>query len=315
MSIAKRSNPVEGHTGSGTSQATSAFGTSPVTGDTVVVFEISAGPGPVHQAPTDTASNTYTQIGTSTSDPDGQIISVWRKENCTGGSSFAVTAHIDTASQLTVIAWCLSGANTPTSYNGDSVGANGNGANPASGTSSPAPAANSFFLAGVVNSGADNAVTAGSGWEFVTGSKQGDNTSFQSAYTEELTSPNTSSSAQNGQFTAVAAGWGARVASFAPTAGPAITAQPQHNSVLAGQPAVFTIAATTSGGALSYQWKFNGSNVGSNAATYGRVAVLPDDGGAITCDVTDDNGTTSSTSATLGVRRSRLLFPRQQRMR
>lgn len=216
MSIAKRSNPVEGHTGSGTSVATTAFGTNPVTGDTLVVFEITGGVV-THQAPTDTASNTYTQIGTTIG--GGPLISMWRKENCSGGSSFVVTGHVNTATQVTVIAWCLSGASIPTSYNGDTAAATASTANPASGSSSPAPAANSFFIAGVADGGANNAVTAGSGWEFVTGSIQGDNTSFQSGYTEELTTPNTSSSAQNGQFTAIANPWAAGVASFAPDAG------------------------------------------------------------------------------------------------
>lgn len=234
MAIAKRSNPVEGHTGSGTSKATTAFATDPVSGDTVVVFMMTGGPGPVHQAPTDTL-NTYTQIGATTSAPGGQLISLWQKANITGGSSFIVTAHTDIATQITVIAWCLSGALTPTSYNSDSVAAAASTANPASGASTPAPAASSFFLAGVVNAGADNAVTAGSGWEFVSGSTQTDNTAFQSGYTEELTTPNTSSSVQNGQFTAVAAGYGARVASFAPsTAVAPISASPMTLMGLGG---------------------------------------------------------------------------------
>lgn len=214
MPIAKRSNPVEGHTGSGTSVATSAFATSPVTGDTIVVFEFTGAISNTHQAPTDTAGNTYTQIGTTLNGSQG--LSLWKCENCTGGSSFVVTGHLSGVDQLTVIAWCLSGAQTPTSYNGDSVGTTGSSANPASGTSSPAPAANSFFIAGAVGGGADNAMTAGSGWEFVTGSTQPDNTAFQAAYTEELTSPNTSSTAQNGLFVAVANPWAARVVSFAP---------------------------------------------------------------------------------------------------
>lgn len=225
MAIAKRSNPVEGHTGSGNSQATGAFATNPVSGDTIVVF-YGVGGTDTHQAPTDSASNTYTQIGT-TQDTTGTFhtqMSVWKSENITGGSSFTVTGHLLGGHAFTVIAWCLSGAATPSSYNADTVGAvNAGSANPASGTSTPAPAANSFFIAGACTEDGNNACTAGSGWEFVTGSTQTDDTTFQDLYTEELTGTNVSSSAQNGQFTASSTAWAARVASFAPAAGAAIT--------------------------------------------------------------------------------------------
>lgn len=224
MSIAKRSNPVEGHTGSGTSQATGAFATSPVSGDTIIVF-CAAGGSSTHNAPTDsTGLNTYTQIGTSqVIGTFSETLSVWKCENITGGSSFIVTGNLVSARPLTVIAWCLQGANTPTSYNGDTAAAlNAGSANPDTGTTSPAPAANSFFVAGVITEDGNNAEAAGSGWEYITGSTQSDNTSFQDLYTEELTSPNTSSSAQNGTFTGASTPWAARVASFAPAPSAAV---------------------------------------------------------------------------------------------
>lgn len=68
-----------------------------------------------------------------------------------------------------------------------------------------------------------------------------------------------------------------------------------------GQDAVFSLTATYTGTA-SYQWKFNGSNVGTNSDTYTRVGcVAADNGGAVTCVVTDDNGSTTSISVALTV--------------
>lgn len=230
MPIAKRSAPVEGHSGSSSAQATSAFATNPVTGDTILVI-VATGNTVTHNAPTDPAGNVYTQIGTQLSDGAASFpanLSFWRKENCTGFAG-AVTGNTGALAALTVIAWCFQGANTPTSYNADANQATNTGsANPASGTSSPAPAANSFFVAATTGSSASAAVSAGSGWEFVAGSTQTDNTTFQDLYTEELTSAATSSSAQNGQFTAVSAAWAARVVSFAPVPSAAFVLKPQH---------------------------------------------------------------------------------------
>ena len=84
--------------------------------------------------------------------------------------------------------------------------------------------------------------------------------------------------------------------------GPTIGTQPTNQTARIGATATYTIAATTSGGTLSYQWKFNGSNVGTNSATYARSGVvLGDHGGSVTCDVTDSNGTTTSSAASLTV--------------
>lgn len=83
---------------------------------------------------------------------------------------------------------------------------------------------------------------------------------------------------------------------------PVITAQPANATVYQGQTANFTITATSSGGTLHYQWKDDGSNVGTDSDSYTTAAtVLSDNGAQITCDVSDDNGTTSSNAATLQV--------------
>lgn len=50
---------------------------------------------------------------------------------------------------------------------------------------------------------------------------------------------------------------------------PSITAQPQNQTVFAGQSATLTVTATGDA-PLSYQWTFNGLNVGSNNSAYAR---------------------------------------------
>lgn len=196
-----------------------AFAVNPISGDTVAVAMSSwISGGLTHQAPTDSQSNTYTQIGTTQAGTSGAFqLSLWRAENITGGASFIVTAHVSVSASVTVIAVCLTGANTPTSYNGDTVAATATTTTPASGTSSPAPAANSYFLAAMTK-GATNIPTAGSGWQFFTNSTQTDNVTFQDLYVEE--SAATSSAAMDGTFGTLASAenWLVRVASFAPVA-------------------------------------------------------------------------------------------------
>lgn len=88
-----------------------------------------------------------------------------------------------------------------------------------------------------------------------------------------------------------------------PASGPTINTNPQDETSYEGQTATFTVSATTSGGALSYQWKDDGSNVGTNSNSYTTAAATYADNGAqITCEVTDSNGTTVSNPATWTVR-------------
>jgi hypothetical protein len=95
--------------------------------------------------------------------------------------------------------------------------------------------------------------------------------------------------------------WAAFAAAFkeATASGPTIDTQPQNVTVYEGQTANFTVSATTSGGTLSYQWKDDGGNVGTDSNSYTTgAALLSDNGAQITVDVTDDNGTTVSDAAT-----------------
>lgn len=82
--------------------------------------------------------------------------------------------------------------------------------------------------------------------------------------------------------------------------GPAINTQPVQTTVYAGQTAVFTVSATTSGGSLSYQWTKNGSNVGTNSNSY----TTPTNTNSNNLDiyqvsVTDSNGTVMSSTVYL----------------
>lgn len=230
---------VEGHTGSGSSSCTTGtFASNPVTGDTMVVAVSTFNTAATMTAPTDTGSNTYTQIGTTLTVGTGStaiLMSVWRKENLTGAASFTVVGHMSGSTLgCTVIAWDLSGAAT-TSYNADKTGTTGSTANPASGTSTPAPAASSFFIGAMTMSSSSNTVTAGSGWTFETNSTQTDNTNFQALYTEDLSAGgNVSSSAQSATFTEAADSWDAQVQSFAPSGGGGATSHPCSSLRLLG---------------------------------------------------------------------------------
>lgn len=78
-------------------------------------------------------------------------------------------------------------------------------------------------------------------------------------------------------------------------AAPTINTQPTPQTCYVGETATFSLTATASAGSLSYQWKDDGSNVGTNSNSYTTAAaVSADDGAQITCDVTDSNGTTTS---------------------
>lgn len=83
---------------------------------------------------------------------------------------------------------------------------------------------------------------------------------------------------------------------------PAISVQPQSQTKFPGETATFTVTASGTG-TLHYQWKRNGSNVGTDTNSYTTSALTyaGDNGAVYTVDVTDDNGTTVSSNALLTV--------------
>ncbi|MGM9515123.1 M4 family metallopeptidase [Roseateles sp. DB2] len=83
---------------------------------------------------------------------------------------------------------------------------------------------------------------------------------------------------------------------------PVITSQPASVTVNAGSPATFSVTAT-SGSAMSYQWRKNGSAIsGATSASYTTPATTTADNGALfSVVVTNANGSTTSGNATLTV--------------
>ncbi len=81
-----------------------------------------------------------------------------------------------------------------------------------------------------------------------------------------------------------------------------ISAQPADQTVNNGATANFSVTAAGGTAPLSYQWKFNGSNVGTNSSSYSRTAAYADQGGQVTVVVTDANSlTVTSNAATLRI--------------
>ncbi|MBN2561793.1 MAG: DNRLRE domain-containing protein, partial [Phycisphaerae bacterium] len=82
---------------------------------------------------------------------------------------------------------------------------------------------------------------------------------------------------------------------------PTIDQQPASVAVCEGNDAVFMIAASGTG-VLHYQWFRDGSPEGGDGDTLTLTDVQPgDDGAKITCEVSDECGTTTSAAATLTV--------------
>ena len=81
----------------------------------------------------------------------------------------------------------------------------------------------------------------------------------------------------------------------------AISTQPSAQSVVVGQTASFSVAATGTG--LTYQWRKNGSNIsGATSSSYTTPATSSADNGAVfTVVVSNSAGTVTSNSATLTV--------------
>src|SRR5579872_5196995 len=89
--------------------------------------------------------------------------------------------------------------------------------------------------------------------------------------------------------------------SESPAAGPTISLEPVNVTVISGQSASFTVAATGTG-TLSYQWKkVGGANVGTNSPTFTINPTAPSDAGSYMVVVTDSTGSTNSSNATLTV--------------
>lgn len=119
------------------------------------------------------------------------------------------------------------------------------------------------------------------------------------------TTPATSASDNNAKFTVTVTNSVSSATSNAATltvnVPPAITTQPANQNVNVGQTAKFSVVAAGSG-TLSYQWKKNGANVGTNASSYTTPATTSSDNNAqFTVTVTDSVSSVTSNAATLSV--------------
>lgn len=131
------------------------------------------------------------------------------------------------------------------------------------------------------------------------------------ASTEPTGSPLTSASCwynilsgsfTNGAATAsiTSADWSCHGIAFA-VSPPVITVPPSKQTKYVGDTATFSVTATGTG-VLHYQWKDDGSNVGTDSNSYTTATLVSGDNGSIiTCVVTDDVGSTTSNGAVLYV--------------
>jgi hypothetical protein len=82
---------------------------------------------------------------------------------------------------------------------------------------------------------------------------------------------------------------------------PAIAIQPQDQTVIAGQTASFSVTATGTA-PLSYQWRFNGTNIsGATASAYTRSGAQTSDAGFYSVVITNAAGLVTSGNAVLTV--------------
>ena len=87
-----------------------------------------------------------------------------------------------------------------------------------------------------------------------------------------------------------------------PPVAPAITTQPQNQTVTVGQTATFTVVASGTA-PLSYQWKKNATAMGgATSSSYTTAAtVMGDNGASFTVTVSNSTGSVTSSAATLTV--------------
>ena len=127
------------------------------------------------------------------------------------------------------------------------------------------------------------------------------------------TTPATTPSDNGSRFTVSVSNGAGNVTSGAAiltvNSSPSITSQPASQTVIAGQAASFTVAASGTG-PLSYQWQKNGTVIsGINSASYTTpVTTTADTGSRFTVVVSNMAGSTTSNAATLTVNAATLLL-------
>lgn len=147
------------------------------------------------------------------------------------------------------------------------------------------------FLVGICCDWGGAATSPSHGTGFTTGTSA---IFFTSAQTELLNLASTGSFAAT-YTAAVNQAHTTLGAIFGETLAPIINIQPTNQTTAVGSTATFSVSATASSGALSYQWYLNGATVGTNSSSYttGPLAASAN-GSVVRCIVTDSNGSTTT---------------------
>lgn len=223
---------------------------------------------------------------------------IWRANNIAGGTNQAVvtyTGGTDNYVSGGVQEWAAGDGMTLDA--GTPGNASGTSAAPSASTAATTSQANTVSI-GVVapNTAVSNGLTDPVGWTqtFIEQNSAAHQSGAGEYKTETLAGVKTVT------WGMTSGAWATAIASYK-VSGPTITAQPAPAIQYAGLTAIFTITATGTG-VLHYQWKANGTNVGTDSSTYTTAALTASDNGTqITCVVTDDAGSTTSSAATLVV--------------
>jgi hypothetical protein len=265
----------------------------------------------------DDKGNTYTKVDTLLNiESDGRSALSFYAKNLTNAPQ-TITAHFsDTPSDKAITVREVSGAHHTTPLDKNVAAAQ---SNPGTGTDAITSGSQTTTTNGQYVAGFSTApfaqhdvgwLNAGTGYSNKDDAGNVAASEFYIASESRIQSAAGSIAATFTQASAGAEDYGTFLLTFfvQPT-GPTINLQPGSQSVRVGDTATFDISATTSGGTLHYDWEvdtgggFANATGATDAPTYQTPTLTSgEDGDIYRCNVSDDNGTTVSTSATLHVR-------------
>lgn len=275
-------------------------------GSTAELF-IMCGSGATITTPASTPSETWVLVK-ALNDPvtDAMRSEVWKADNVTGGSTTITETFSGSVINRLIAVKEISGTtgydSAAAANNGQDQNAPGTGTDAVTSNATPSLTSQPALFSGWVTDKAFNRAAPVAGTGYTDDGVGGSGLSGLNTVRSESKRV-TATTGQAATFTESAdSRYFVFVAGYLEPLAPAITAQPTNQTAFEGNTATFNITATTSGGVLHYQWKFNGSNVGTDTNSYARSnCVFADNGGIVTCVVTDDNGSTTSSNAYLTV--------------
>ena len=236
----------------------------------------------------DTLGNTYTARGNVTEAGTGQVLYQFTAPITTGGAANTVTATYGASTANRGITVVEASGTYDASNTGTDTG--NNPTNAVSATNSAQPAT-LYMLCNDVLGGTPAVGTGftniGTGWATL-------GLNYRAQYKTVTTVASQSGNFGNAGFDRTNTG----LVILLDPSPPAITVQPTDQTANDGATATFTVTET---GATSYQWKKNGSNVGTSSNSYALTATFADQSAQITVDCINASGTTTSSTATLRV--------------